>query len=733
MLIQHIVEKFLSLDTDFTTYDHYPLYVKIFYKIILNNIAKPKIFLADLSYINKGKEWTIIPFPLNVSYMAAYTQKIFPETFDIRIFKDPEKFLDAITNEEPNIVGFTNYIWNRNLTLKFAKYLKELHPNCITIMGGPNYNFTELDWIEQFMRETPQIDFHIEGEGEPKFASVVDACLKNEFIPSKVKLSKPAGSCFIEPGTDRCVIDTITRLESLDDVPSPYQTGMLDEFLADPNFCPSIETNRGCPYLCTFCNWGSMGKSKSSVFSMERVVGDLDYIVKNNVSKTPYLYIGDANFGLFPRDIEIAKILRKYKDTKGFPENVYLYFAKNSSESVLKIAELIKDMTNFSLSRQTQNPEVLENIKRGNISLDTFNKLASLGKKLGVTTFVELIYTLPGESKESFYNGVREILQQNVDGLHFFPSMLFEGAEMATNASRKQYGLKGEWRFIDGCAGSYGPINSMEFEEIITETNVMTRDEHMEIRLFHFIENWLIDSKVYKDIEVLLGDVEFIDLIFDLIASYQSAPMPFRKLVDDFLYESKAEFSVTKPEEFTKEQVKLAIGNSVKLNPLFQAKLLHEPGVRPAFHEFLKQRIMKLCNTEEKYIDAVLEHIDHKIYPFDGSETNELKTSFDALAFKNRTLQNKINMSDYFSDKPKTFRYYKKNTYQNFIESMGDMSLPKKVYEICLHFSQENYTLTLTYGEIEEVIDGITISPQKSNQKSDDVKRKIRLEDGWVS
>ncbi len=700
----------------------------------MNNISKPKLFLADLSYVNKGKEWTIIPLPLNVSYMAAYVQKLFPDTFDITIFKDPAIFLNAITNEKPNIVGFSNYIWNRNLSLKFANYLKELHPDCITVMGGPNYNFAELDWVEQFMRDTPQIDFHIEGEGESKFVNVVEACLKNKFIPSKVKLSKPAGACFIEPGTNRCVIDTIPRLDVLDDVPSPYQTGLLDEFLADPNYCPIIETNRGCPYLCTFCDWGSMGKSKSSTFSMERVIKDLEYIVENNVSKTPYLYIGDANFGLFPRDIEIAKLLRKYKDTKGFPQNVYLYFAKNSSENVLKIAELIKDMTNFSLSRQTQNPEVLKIIKRDNIPLSTFNKLAALGKSLGVSTFVELIYTLPGESKQSFYNGVREILKQNVDGLHFFPSMLFDGAEMATNTSRKQYGLKGEWRFIDGCAGSYGPINSMEFEEIITSSDVMTRDEHMELRLFHFIENWLIDSKVYKDIEVLLGNVEFIDLIFDLIANYESAPPPFIKLVKDFLIYAKTEFTVEKPTEITKEKVQNAIDNSVKLNPLFQAKLLHEPGVRDAFHHFLKERIMKMCNTDEKYIDAVLEHINHSIYPFDGSKNNTLTTTFDVLSFKNKPHDKKIIMSDYFLDKPKTFRYLKENTYQKFIESMENISLPKKVYEICLHFTRENYTLTLTYGKIEEVGNEITPLISKNiNKISETTNRKIRLEDGWVT
>ena len=700
----------------------------------MSTIPKPKIFLADLTYVNKGKEWTIVPFPLNIAFIAAYTQKLFPDTFDIRLFKEPEKFLEAITNEKPDIVGFSNYIWNKNLALKFAKHLKELHPNCITIMGGPNYNFAELDWVEKFMRDNLQIDFHVEGEGEIKFANIVDACLKNEFIPSKVKLSKPAGACFIEPGTDRCVIDTIPRLGDLNEVPSPYQTGLLDEFLADPIYCPIIETIRGCPYVCTFCQWGDLGKSDMIIFSQERVVKELEYIVKNNVSKTSYLYIADANFGLFPRDIELAKLIRNFKDTQGFPKNVYLYFAKNSTESVVAIAEILKDMTNFNLSRQTQNPKVLKIIKRGNISIETFNRLAALGKSLGVSTFVELIYTLPGESKESFYKGVREILKQNVDGLHFFPSMLTDGAEMSTNASRRQYGIKGEWRFIDGCAGSYGPINSMELEEIITSTNVMTRDDHMEVRLFHFIENWLVDSKIYKEIEVLLGGVELIDLIFDLTASYQSAPTPFRKLVEDFLRTSKAEFMLEPPKEFTKEQIQSSVDKSIKLNPLYQAKLLHEPGVRQAFHEFLKQRISKLCNTDEKYIDAVLEHIDHKIYPFDGSTTNELRTSFDIIAFMKRiNTKDKINTSDYFLDEPKTFLYKKTTTYKNFIESMGDMPLAKKVYEICLHFSQENYTLTLTYGKVEEVTDGIDVPTIESTIKKPNTQRRIRLEDGWVS
>lgn len=64
-------------------------------------MRKCKIYFADLNYVRSGKEWTIIPFPLNVAYIAAFVQKMRPEAFDIKIFKSPEKLLDAISREAP--------------------------------------------------------------------------------------------------------------------------------------------------------------------------------------------------------------------------------------------------------------------------------------------------------------------------------------------------------------------------------------------------------------------------------------------------------------------------------------------------------------------------------------------------------------------------------------------------------------------------------------------------------
>lgn len=699
------------------------------------------VYFADLSHITPGKEWTIIPLPLNVGFMAAFLEKMLPGAFEIRIFKQPHKLLEALKNQRPDMVAFSNYIWNKNLQLGFARHVKSLYPDCVTAMGGPNYNFEEPEWLERFARKNPQIDFHIEGEGEVKLYNLAAACLEHGFSPDAVKRARPAGMAYIDPGTDRLQmlplrqddkswsrldgldIDPANgRLRDLDDIPSPYLTGVLDDFLLDPIFCPIIETNRGCPYSCTFCNWGAMGKSKSAMFSIERVVAELKYIAAKNVSRTPYLYVGDANFGIFQRDVDIANLLRELKDKAGFPQNVYMYFAKNSSEKVIRIAEILKDMTPISLSRQTQNDEVLKNIKRGNISMETFNSLAGLAKSLGIDSKVELIYTLPGESKESFYAGVRDVVKQNVDGLHMFPAMLLDGSEMGTKASRDKYGIVGEWRRIDGCAGTYGPVRAIEFEEIITSTAAMSRDDHMEVRVFHLLQSLFLDTKLYKDVEVLIGgDRTLFDVCQDVIQRLDRAPAPVRTLLHGYIEAAKKEFLQACPEEFTDEDIARSRGGRRKLIPLFMAKLLHDPGVRPAFNAYLKDIIRSYGTATDAEIDGVLSFIDAMIYPFDGSVNIDVALKFDAVAFARREPFKKHKAADFLSAEPRVFRYHKPFTYHEFVEKMdAALTTAEKVYEVVVHHTHEKLRYTLIrrlQGELEG-----------AGQE----KREIRLEGGWL-
>ncbi|MBF0630606.1 MAG: cobalamin-dependent protein [Magnetococcales bacterium] len=362
------------------------------------------IILVDLSYYHPGST-SIIAAPLSIAYVAAFLLKMLPDQFRVFLIKDPMQFLELANQEQPVICAFSNYIWNMNLQMEAARHIKKLHPRCVTVMGGPNFNFSEPEWMDAFARKYSCIDFFIEGEGESRFLNLACCGIAHGFDINAMKRANPAGVAFIHPqygnyvnnslahtpetwnGLDEAFLDVKHGgLRDINDIPSPYLTGLLDPFLLNPDFSPIIETNRGCPYSCTFCNWGSMDKAKAKMFEMDRITRELDYIASKNVGQNNRFYIGDANFGLFPRDEEIALLLRDIHERYGFPNRLFFYTAKNSSERVLRIGDILKHMINtdlLTMSRQSMDDQVLANIKRSNIRMETFNSINQLAKQLG--------------------------------------------------------------------------------------------------------------------------------------------------------------------------------------------------------------------------------------------------------------------------------------------------------------------------------------------------------------
>ena len=60
---------------------------------------------------------------------------------------------------------------------------------------------------------------------------------------------------------------------------------------------PMVQTNRGCPFTCTFCVDGVDAVQKVNQFSMERVKNELNYIGQNVTENVHTLHFSDLNFG----------------------------------------------------------------------------------------------------------------------------------------------------------------------------------------------------------------------------------------------------------------------------------------------------------------------------------------------------------------------------------------------------------------------------------------------------
>ena len=100
------------------------------------------------------------------------------------------------------------------------------------------------------------------------------------------------GSVFIHPNKNILVKgQRPPRIRFLDDIPSPYLSGMLDNFF-DGRLSPLLETNRGCPFKCSFCHTGNDYFQKIHMFSIERIKQELEYIAIRSSKKKNIAVIG---------------------------------------------------------------------------------------------------------------------------------------------------------------------------------------------------------------------------------------------------------------------------------------------------------------------------------------------------------------------------------------------------------------------------------------------------------
>ena len=150
--------------------------------------------------------------------------------------------------------------------------------------------------------------------------------------------------------------------------PSPYITGEFDHWV-DGKFYLPIETNRGCPYGCTFCDWGAATLAKIARLSDERVFGEVEFAAKHKIQTLGFC---DANFGILPRDLDIARFIVSMKEKYGYPLEVGYTNAKTASPRLTEIVKVLSDaglIASGQILMQTTDEQILKNVERANIKM----------------------------------------------------------------------------------------------------------------------------------------------------------------------------------------------------------------------------------------------------------------------------------------------------------------------------------------------------------------------------
>ncbi|MCB1017750.1 MAG: radical SAM protein, partial [Acidimicrobiales bacterium] len=186
-------------------------------------------------------------------------------------------------------------------------------------------------------------------------------------------------------------------------LPSPYLTGEFDHI--DPSawpFAVSIETNRGCPYGCTFCDWGSATLSRIRKFSVERVLAELEWVADRGI---PGVQLCDANFGIMARDVEVAEGLADLRRRRGTPTGLGFTPPKNTTRHISRILDEVMGagyLVSTAISLQTTDEATLAAVDRSNISTETYLALAADLRRRGHPLMGDLLLGLPGQTYDAY-------------------------------------------------------------------------------------------------------------------------------------------------------------------------------------------------------------------------------------------------------------------------------------------------------------------------------------------
>jgi radical SAM superfamily enzyme YgiQ (UPF0313 family) len=497
-------------------------------------MKKIKILLGDPRHHTVGVHSNFVP--IGIGYIGAYLKKKLNNIeVEMILETEPEIILESLKSFKPDIIGMSNYIWNSDISNLICKEAKKINSNILCALGGPEFPAgTGARKIEdttkdktysksfKYLIDRPSVDYFVYSDGEVGFLELTKELIKNNFnlnilkdndepILGSVSISKDKTKLLIGNYIPRIGMQGSVKTYGRDIIPSPYLSGMLDKFL-DGSFIPAFETARGCPFMCTFCDQG-LDESKITTFSTERLSEEMEYVGKkiHKLPGTKNIAIFDSNFGLFQKDVDLSEHILKVMNKYDWPMYIEALTPKKNWENSLKINDNLKNRLELHLSMQSMNIQTLTDIKRKNWTTEQYIEFVRELEKRGRTPTCEIIIPLPGETKKTYFDGIKFLMDNNVQP-GTYTLMMLCGAELGRDEAINKFEMKSKYRILPKQFGKYNNNFCFEIETICVSTNTMSEKDYLECRNYSFVVNLLsyqVFTPIYKMLKKL--DINWYD------------------------------------------------------------------------------------------------------------------------------------------------------------------------------------------------------------------------------
>ncbi|KPA09026.1 Fe-S oxidoreductase [Candidatus Magnetomorum sp. HK-1] len=370
-----------------------------------------KIVFASLIPSTNNDNTVFIRPNIPAGYISSYLLKYRDDNIKIMdpndaITSNIENVANKILKFNPDMIGFSIYVWNRTETKSVINYLRTIGFRGKIVIGGPEVAYNPIDALHDY-----SVDWVCNTEGEKPFLALLNMLQKN----NNFNVSIPG----MVSKTDGKIYNAENQLiKNLDDIPSPYLTGLLDP--SDKNWM-DLETMRGCPFSCGFClyskNTGSM-----RYHSSKRVEEDVNYAIKSGINR---VYLMDPTFNM-PRNRclqlcdRISEINNRQSlvfSTEAYAEYIDEYIADAFVRANIRFIEI---------GLQSTNPITLKYINR------QFNKEKFLNgchnlRDRNIFSSIGIIIGLPGDRPDDIRKTVDFVISNKLGYLSIYKLQILPG------------------------------------------------------------------------------------------------------------------------------------------------------------------------------------------------------------------------------------------------------------------------------------------------------------------
>ncbi|MFF2481871.1 B12-binding domain-containing radical SAM protein [Paenibacillus sp. NPDC058071] len=421
---------------------------------------------------------------LNAKYihtsLALRCLKAYSEAdFDIDIaeytIKDPAmNIVSDIFNRQPDVVGFSCYIWNIEETITVISMLRKINPQLKIVLGGPEVSYDTEYWMERI----PEVDFIVVGEGEETFHHLLTE------LSGAGKFHMVFGLAYRKHRTDHLETLVNPGRPKLDlaTLPSPYR---FEEDL--PTLGSRVvyfETSRGCPFSCQFCL--SSIEVGVRYFDIERTKSDILYLIDNGAKLIKFV---DRTFNI-KRDYALEMFKFLIENHRGCvfqfeitadimrPE-VLDYLAEHAPPGVFRFeigVQSTNDETNLAVQRRQNWTKLVR----------TVTKVKESGK---IDQHLDLIAGLPLENYETFSGTFNDVFALRPEELQLGFLKMLRGTGLRRDAEK--------WGYIYMDHSPYEMLGNdlMPFADIVRIKRVEDvlekywNDHRMDRTLLHLVDH----------------------------------------------------------------------------------------------------------------------------------------------------------------------------------------------------------------------------------------------------